>query len=246
MQHEEVKAYFSSDPVVAHYGEAARRIGLWLSEEKIFRRLFRPEDSLLELGCGVGRIAIGLYELGYHNVLATDYARPMVASGRQLSQQLEYRIPFRVADATALEFEDAVFDGAIFGFNGLMQIPGAASRAAALAEIRRVVRPGGWFVFTTHDRDRSPHRGFWEAERGRWEAGREAAELEDFGDRCEPTPDGLHYMHVPTVAEMQAALAGAGWRVEATVMRSELAQESAEVEAFADDCRFWVVQRPES
>jgi len=243
MDAKDVKAYFDAEGVVAHYARAAAELGLWRSEEKIFARLFDPKDSLLELGCGAGRIAIGLHELGYRNVLATDYARGMVARARRLAEKLEYPIPFRMADATAMEFEDNVFDGAIFGFNGLMQIPQAGRRERALREIFRVLRPGAWFVFTSHDRERSAHRDFWAAETLRWEYGTEKPELDDFGDRSEPTDHGTHFMHVPTVAEMRALLAKAGFHVDATVMRSELAQEPAEVEAFADDCRFWVVRK---
>jgi ubiquinone/menaquinone biosynthesis C-methylase UbiE len=244
MNANDVKAYFDAEGVVAHYARAAAELGLWRSEEKIFTRLFEQNESLLELGCGAGRIAIGLYEIGYRNVLATDYARSMVTRARRLSEMLEYPIPFRVADATALEFEDEVFDGAIFGFNGLMQIPHSAQRECALREIFRVLRPEAWFVFTSHDRERSAHGDFWTAESLRWTYGTEKPELDDFGDRCEATEHGIHFMHVPTVAEMQALLATVGFRVEVSVMRSELANESAEVEAFADNCRFWVVQKP--
>ena len=70
-----MKAYFESDGVVDDYAKASVELGLWASEEKIFTRLFAPDDSLLELGCGAGRIAIGLYELGYRNLLATDYIK---------------------------------------------------------------------------------------------------------------------------------------------------------------------------
>lgn len=244
MDAKEVKAYFDSEGVVEYYAQAAAELGLWVSEEKIFTRLFKPEDSLIELGCGAGRIAIGLYELGYRNLLATDYARGMVERARHLTKILEYSIPFRVCDATALEFEDDVFDGAIFGFNGLMQIPQAAQREQALREIFRVIRPGAWFVFTSHDRERSAHRDFWATETLRWEYGTEKPELDDFGDRSEPMDHGIHFMHVPTVAEMQAQLAQVGFHLEASVMRSDLVKEPAEVEAFADDCRFWVVQKP--
>lgn len=239
-----MKAYFDSDGVVDDYAQAAAELGLWASEEKILTRLFASEDSLLELGCGAGRIAIGLYELGYRNVLATDYARNMVTKARDLAKVLEYPIPFRVCDATQLEFEEGVFDGAIFGFNGLMQIPQVEQRERALSEIFRVIRPGAWFVFTTHDRERSEHRDFWAAESLRWEYGTEKPELDDFGDRTESTDHGAHFMHVPTVAEMQALLVKVGFHIEASVMRSELGKESAEVEVFSDDCRFWVVQKP--
>jgi ubiquinone/menaquinone biosynthesis C-methylase UbiE len=245
MEAKRVKAYFNSEGVVNYYAKAAVELGLWESEEKVFTRLFDTEDSLLELGSGAGRIAFGLHELGYRKLLASDYSKCMVQRGRDLANRLEYRIPFRVCDATDLEFEDGVFDGAIFGFNGLMQIPGVGQRERALSEIFRVIRPGAWFVFTSHDRERSPHQDFWAAEELRWEYGTQNPELDDFGDRAEPSDDGAHFMHVPTVDEMQSRLEQVGFRLEATAMRSELAKESAEVEAFSDDCRFWVVQKPQ-
>ena len=244
MDRDTVLQYFDSPAVVEHYADAAARIGLWRSEEKIFTRLFEKEQTLLELGCGAGRIAFGLYELGYRHVLATDYSREMIKRARHMAKVLEYSVPFRVCDATALEFEDGVFDGALFGFNGLMQIPGAPQRTKALAEIRRVLRPGAWFVFTSHDRDSGKHRTFWEKEKRAWRKGAQREELDDFGDRFESTELGDLFIHVPTIAEMEAALKAAGFRIEVNVPRHSVANEPPEVRAFSDDCRFWVVQRP--
>ena len=244
MDTEPIKNYFKSAPIVEHYSNAAKRLGLWKSEEKLFTRVFEREASLLELGCGAGRIAFGLHELGYKNILATDYSEEMIKQAWHLAKLLEYSVPFRVADATDLEFEDNVFDGAIFGFNGLMQIPQAAMREKALKEIFRVIRSGAYFVFTTHDRELSEHQIFWQQEARRWQAGRQSEELDNFGDRCEAFEAGVHFMHVPTVAEMEAVLHHVGFRVEASVMRSEIATEPKEVTEFSDDCRFWVVQKP--
>jgi ubiquinone/menaquinone biosynthesis C-methylase UbiE len=239
-----VLKYFNADGVVAHYSDAAAQVGLWRSEEKICTRVFAPDDSILELGCGAGRIAIGLYELGYANVLATDYSRPMVTAARILATRLEYRIPFRVCDATRLDFEDNIFEGAIFGFNGLMQIPQAAQRFRALQEIFRVLKSNAYLVFTSHDRDRSAHQDFWLQESQRWAQGDQKLELDDFGDRAESTHHGAHFMHVPTRNEMESVLAQVGFELEASVMRSELGAESSEVREFSDDCRFWVVRKP--
>lgn len=244
MEQGNVRKYYDADGVVEHYATAAAELGLWVSEEKIFTRVFQPEDSILELGCGAGRIAIGLHELGYTQILATDYSRPMVNRARELATTLQYRIPMRICDATKMEFEDDVFDGAIFGFNGLLQIPKAANREQALREIFRVLKPEAWFVFTSHDRERSEHKEFWHKEQIRWEANAQKTILDDFGDRTEETHHGAHFMHVPTMAEMETVLEKAGFRVEASVMRSDLAIESKAVEAFSDDCRFWVVQKP--
>ena len=244
MDADRVRDYFNSEAAICHYTEASQQLGLWASEEKIFTRIFQPSDSLLELGCGAGRIALGLYELGYKNVLATDYAKNMLNAGRHLARKLEYRIVFRLADAQSLEFEENIFDGIIFGFNGWTQIPGSKNRMRELHEVYRVLRPGAYFVFTTHDRDRSPHQNFWRGEAQRWAAGAQNADLLAFGDRLEPQSSGVHFMHVPTYQSVALALQEAGFELEASIMRSEIGQESTGVEAYSDDCRFWLAQKP--
>ena len=244
MNSEAVKEYFESKFALDQYANAAKNVGLWQSEEKVFTRVFERDSSILELGCGAGRIGFGLHELGYKNILATDYSKEMIQRARHLAKLLEYSIPFRVADATRLEFEEGVFDGAIFGFNGLMQIPKKERREQALKEIIRVIRPGSWFVFTTHDREHHQYRDFWLAEEQRWRAGQQSKELDDFGDRFQMTEFGTYFIHVPTMQEMKTVLTRVGFQIEATVMRSEIALESREVMDFSDECRFWVVKKP--
>jgi len=240
-----VRSYYSQGDVIDHYARATAEIGLWLSEEKIFRKVFSPNDSILELGCGTGRIAVGLYEIGYEKVFATDYSRKMVARAKSIVDLLGYPINFGVQDATKLDFADQVFDGAIFGFNGLMQIPGEAARQTALTEIHRVLRPGSWFVFTAHDRTASEHPGYWKAETKRWRVGKQDPELLDFGDRIGGTPWGDLYIHVPDPNAIRAELKKAGFRVEVDVLRSKIAEEPPPVRRFSDECRFWIAQKPD-
>lgn len=246
MDAEIVRDYYNDQKVVRHYSDAAVRIGLWKSEEKIFTRVFGKEDTLLECGCGAGRIAMGLWELGYRNVLATDFAREQILEARRIARILDYRIHWKVEDATRLTFQDGLFDGVIFGFNGLMQIPGRDSRTQAMVEIFRVLRPGGWFVFTSHDRELSKYKKFWEKERGLWRKGKQHPMLDDFGDRFEPTELGDLYIHVPTPGEIREDLKRVGFRIEADVLRSKVANEDAATRTFSDECRFWVAQRPEN
>ncbi|ADE53927.1 class I SAM-dependent methyltransferase [Coraliomargarita akajimensis] len=243
MERETVLSYFESEAVVDHYADATARLGLWLSEERLFQKLFRRNQSLLELGCGTGRIAFGLHELGYQHVMATDYSKAMIRRARHMAEVLEYPVHLRVEDATALSFDDAAFDGAIFGFNGLMQIPKQAQRLQALREIHRVLKRGGWFVFTSHDRASARYQQFWSEEAGRWQADQQSKDLDDFGDRAEATDLGQHFMHVPSVEEMTEQLEGAGFRIEAHAMRSQLANEPQAVREFSDDCRFWIVEK---
>lgn len=237
--------YFRQPGVVEHYSQAANRIGLWRSEARIFTRLFAPEQSLLELGCGAGRIAFGLWELGYRHLLATDASREMVAEARRINMVMEYGVAVAVQDATRLSFSDNEFDGAIFGFNGLMQIPGRARRAQAMREICRVIKPGSWFVFTGHDRGHHGRKSFWKTEADYWRKGMQNPDIDEFGDlyyegeQCESNM----YIHAADSAQVREDLEAAGFRVEASVLRSEICTEPEHVREFSDDTRFWVAQK---
>jgi ubiquinone/menaquinone biosynthesis C-methylase UbiE len=244
MDTETVKAYYNLPGVVEDYAQAANNVGLWRSEEKIFRRLFKKDDVLLELGCGAGRIAFGLWEIGYRRLLGVDSARAMVEEARRINRVLEYGVSFRAADATRLPFGEGEFDGAIFGFNGLMTIPGRDQRQAALREILRVVRRGAWFAFTTHDRASEKFRTFWEEQDELWRAGRPPPGVREFGDRLVESPHGPLFVHVPTREEVIEDLAATGWRHETNVPAGLLAQENERVRDFAGDSHFWVAQKP--
>jgi len=244
MEIAEAQTYFAQPEVVRSYSRAVGRVGLWVSEERVFGRVFNPSDSILELGCGAGRIAFGLWELGYRRVLGTDYTREMIAEARHINQVLEYGVPFQVADATQLAFDEAHFDGAVFGFNGLMQIPGRANRQRAMREVARVLKPGGWFVFTGHDRNRHGRKGFWRDEAKLWRKGLQHPQVQEFGDLYYEADDGhWMYIHAADSDEVRADLVAAGFRVDVTALRSEICVEPEEVREFSDDTRFWVAQR---
>lgn len=243
MDAETVRANFAGRKSVEHYVRAVTGVGLWVSEERVLTQVFRPDETLLEVGCGAGRGSIGLWELGYRYLLGVDFCRPMVAEARGIARALDYGVSFRYGDATALDLESGAFDGAFFLFNGLMQIPQRERRRQALGEICRVVRPGGRFVFTTHDQANRRYRRFWEAERERWDTGRQDPRLDDFGDKYFESGEGWIFMHIPSRGEVLADLAAAGWRHLEDAWRSEIAREPAEVREFSDECRFWVAEK---
>lgn len=245
MDYQEAKQYFRHPDVVEHYVKAANRVGLWTSEERVFNRLFRKEDSILELGCGAGRIAFAMWELGWRTITGVDYSREMIAEARRIARVLEYDIYFHVGDATRLQFPDNAFNGAIFGFNGLMQIPGRQRRRQAMAEVCRVIEPGSYFVFTAHDRDVHWNRDFWEEQQHLWQKGHQDPELEDFGDMWGEAPfGGKMYIHAASRVELLEDLRSAGLEPEVDVLRSDLCLEPQRVLDFADDTRFWVAKKP--
>ena len=239
-----VRAFYENDDVVLHYAAAVNRVGLWKSEELLLSRLFYPGDKLLEIGCGAGRIAFGLRKIGYRHVTAIDYSREMIGVAKAIAEDKSLEMDFRVGDATKLTFQDEQFDGVIFGFNGLMQIPGRQRRQQALGEIYRVMKPDTYFFFTTHDRDNPKQRKHWKKDRRLWDSGIQRDEYEDFGDRIGGTEWGEMYIHIPQKDEMSQAVADAGFRLLSCSPRSLIARESRATREFSDECLMWVVKKP--
>ena len=107
----------------------------------------RPDEVLLDVATGTGLV---LRELARRPV------RPVAATGVDSSREMLARIGplpsgWRAVhgDAVGLPFADASVDVAVAAY--LLQVLGRADRGAALAELRRVVRPGGRLVLvTTH------------------------------------------------------------------------------------------------
>lgn len=241
---DEVKAQYQTKAAVSHFEAAAIDIGLWRSEEAVLRRIFTNEQTLLELGCGTGRISLGMWELGYRGIMGTDFSREMITTARRLAGKLGYAVPLRVADATKLPFEDHMFAGVIFGFNGLMQIPTRELRRQAWREMRRVTEPGGRGVFTTHDRSVGSPDGFWEKEKERWKQGNQDSRLNAYGDLITSSDHGEIFIHIPDREEIVEDLQVSGWIVLEDAMRSEIADEPDDVKQFSAECRFWVVENP--
>jgi ubiquinone/menaquinone biosynthesis C-methylase UbiE len=79
--------------------------------------------------------------------VVTDLNQPMLdyAAARQV---VDSRISWRKADAQALPFEDAAFDLVCCQF-GVMFFP---DRQSGYREARRVLKPGGYFLFNVWDR----------------------------------------------------------------------------------------------
>ncbi|MBB4372456.1 ubiquinone/menaquinone biosynthesis C-methylase UbiE [Bradyrhizobium sp. cir1] len=109
----------------------------------------RAPSVLLEIAAGTGAVTRAVAAALPRGIryVATDLNEPMLAVAAQ-RQASDDRITWRQADATALPFGDGEFDVACCQF-GAMFFP---DRVKAYGEVKRVLKPGGTFVFNVWDR----------------------------------------------------------------------------------------------
>ena len=105
-----------------------------------------PGQRLLDVGCGAGAPTVRAARALDCRALGITVSRAQVlrASALARAEGLSTRLAFLMADAQALPFGDALFDGAW----ALESIFHVADRCAALGEMRRVLRPGARLVLT--------------------------------------------------------------------------------------------------
>jgi SAM-dependent methyltransferase len=137
-------------------GQATR----WARDERVMLSDFtaRPRvlDELgplggchvLDLGCGEGYVARQAAALGAASVFGVDVSPEMVANANAaVPRNSRCEMVFETADAaTYADYPRATFDRimAVFLFNYLTR----AEMTRVLTEVRRVLAPGGRFVFT--------------------------------------------------------------------------------------------------
>ena len=110
-----------------------------------FLAMLPPVDGLqgLDVGCGEGANTRRIAEQGAR-MTGIDVAPTFIRHAREAEAERPLGIDYREADALALPFGDAAFDFAT-AFMSLMDMP---QQDKALAEIFRVLRPGGFLQFS--------------------------------------------------------------------------------------------------
>jgi len=141
------------------------RLMTWGLDQRWRRRAARAcldvenPERVLDLCTGTGDLALHLARRADDDVevVAADFAKPMLEVARRKARAagLEHRIEFVQADAAALGFADASFGaiGIAFAFRNLVWRNPRAERH--LAELARVIRPGGRCVVVETSQPRS-------------------------------------------------------------------------------------------
>ncbi|MBP3604899.1 MAG: class I SAM-dependent methyltransferase [Lachnospiraceae bacterium] len=103
-----------------------------------FEKYVKKDSVILDVGCGYGRTLAQLYDNGYKNLIGIDFARNMIERGRE---QFPY-LDLRVKEDERIALPDNSVDAVIL-FAVLTCIVNNEEQRGLIAEIRRVLKPGG-------------------------------------------------------------------------------------------------------
>jgi SAM-dependent methyltransferase len=105
----------------------------------------RLDDHVLDLGCGIGRLTRVLAARAAH-VTAVDVSPRMLERAQELNPRLN-NVTWLLGDGETLEgVPDGTVD-AVVSHVVLQHIPSAKVQLGYVAEMARVLRPGGWAAF---------------------------------------------------------------------------------------------------
>ncbi|MFJ8593865.1 class I SAM-dependent methyltransferase [Streptomyces sp. NPDC093598] len=151
-----------SDPSVAHfYDELADDYHLIHADwDASIRRQGNALDALigqeraavLDCSCGIGTQAIGLALHG-HRVTGTDLSPRAAARATREAAARSLSLRTAAADMRRLPFPDGRFDAVVCADNSLPHLLTEHDVHAALAEMRRVLRPDGLLLVSTRPYD---------------------------------------------------------------------------------------------
>lgn len=134
-----VRRTFAAPDQVAHYVKEVE--GGPDPAERSLLQCFTGARTVLDVGCGAGRVALYLAEQGFR-VTGVDVSETLLGEAKRAAAERGLEVHFVQVRGTELPFGDESFD-AVVAFKVYCYIPMRRNRIRYLHELARVVKPSG-------------------------------------------------------------------------------------------------------
>ena len=146
-----VANWFSKDRSLTEMKEGTfNKLKIW--EKEVASSYFPQSAKILDVGCGMGREAFNLYDMGYI-LTGVDISENAIKSAQQFASESNRNISFLLTNGTKLPFEDNTFDVIIIWSQTMGIIYDENHQLAFLEECNRVLKKKGIVSFSGHDRE---------------------------------------------------------------------------------------------
>ncbi len=130
-------------------------------QSAVFCRYVNRDATILDVGCGYGRVLNELHGLGFSHLRGIDFSEQLIRRGKRQFPFLD----LQVQEAETIDAPDGSVD-AVLLCAVLTCIVSSQAQEALIREIRRVLRPGGLlyvndFLLNSDARNRERYRA-WE------------------------------------------------------------------------------------
>ncbi|GAA0573713.1 class I SAM-dependent methyltransferase [Kribbella sandramycini] len=109
---------------------------------KAVEELLEGRESVLDLCCGYGRIALPLRRAG-KTVRALDISPNLIEAGKAKADEEELAIDWAIGSMTDLPYKWDAFDAVVCLWTAFHELFGEDEQISTICEISRVLKPGG-------------------------------------------------------------------------------------------------------
>ena len=144
--------YVHADHIATDYDEYFAYNQLFSFDEAVLRQHFTRPGTILDLGCGTGRMLACFARRGFRAV-GVDLSLPMLRVVGEKAACEHLSIDRVLANMAQLDcFADQSVDYCISMFSTLGMVAESLNRRRVVEHVRRVLKPGGTFAVHVHNR----------------------------------------------------------------------------------------------
>ena len=234
-----VNKSYNDENIVKGYLDKNNEYGLSIPEKKIISKYIKHNDSILDIGCGIGRASLGLWSSGYKNVTGIDISSKMIQEAERNNSNKNFGVIFEVQNVLKLPYNDHKFDSAV-AMHSITPIPKSDNRKKALYEIKRVLKNNSILILSTFLRELRED-DFWLKEEYSWCNNTQDRRLHDFGDILIDKDNVEIFIHIPSREEFVTSLEETGFEIIDEFLWSDFIHKDEKI-GLAQKCKYWVAK----